>query len=282
MLQEPRNVDRLCYDSNPYVIEYYQLIKDDPEHFWDELNGYLDCLYNTPCLTYSSSEEDWGRINFESWKLAMNSGGSTPVLFYLITKLSMNGIFRLNKAGMVNSSYCKTIRGRGLFNREWFDRVVEQVQNCQFKNMDYMDSLCEILIDAPNDAFVFLDPPYREKAIENKKGCVTRYNGKKFTDEDHKELSKFAGFMKQRFLLTINDDDYIRDLYRGFHIVEHEPTYTCSQTPSGRGKRPELIIANYPIEDKFNQIKIELDGIKSRSKRVPKKSDPLQSPGELA
>jgi DNA adenine methylase len=111
------------------------------------------------------------------------------------------------------------------------------------------------------DSFIFLDPPYRYTGkIKNDKGCVTVYNGEIFTDEQHLKLNKYLRGIKQaKWLMTINDDEWIRELYDGYEIVSNSVFYSCSNTKAGRGHRKELLIANYPITEKANQLKYLLE-----------------------
>lgn len=246
-------------DINEYAIEFFKNIKTHPEKFWDLLNQHLSNLYSE-----GVDNIDHGRKCFNEWKLGVVHKDTDPVersvFFYLITKNAMNGIWRKNKKGECNSSYCKVLTGRGIMTREWFDIVRERIKHTNFQHMDFRTSLK--YASQCSSTFVFLDPPYRLKTIENGRGCVTTYNAKKFTDQDHQDLNTVLLQAQYNWLLTINDDDWIREIYKECYIVPHEVFYSCSQTSNGRGRRPELLIANYDI----SKVQLDLDAAAKNTK----------------
>lgn len=211
------------YDLNTYLINYYKVLQTKPERFWDTLS----------ILRKYPTKQD-----FDSFKQAVIQSDD-PVLqavtFYIITKVCMNGIWRLNKKGECNSSYCGTFQGRGFFTEEWFWQVVERIKDVNFEVKDYIQTLQERYIES---AFIFADPPYR--------ACKTTYNGISFSDSDHIALRNLlANQQYAKWMVTINDDEFTRNLYKNYNIHAHNVSYSCSQTNAGRGKKPELIITNY-------------------------------------
>jgi len=233
-------------DLNRYAINYYKTLQDSPEDFYNLMISEWKNLKSIGKPYFNSLKQNVTRTS----DLVEQS-----VNFYLITKHCMNGIWRLNKAGECNSSYCGTTDGRGIFSREHFEKVVERIENVNFTYGDY-----SVLLDQVQDnkeAFVFLDPPYLLKSQEVPDGCVTTYNGCKFTLTDHLALHDSLSNGKYKFLLTINDCAYIRNLYKDFNLFSFDVFYSCSQTPGGRGKKGELIITNYdPTPTTYNLVKV--------------------------
>lgn len=104
------------------------------------------------------------------------------------------------------------------------------IENRDFKNIiKSFDS---------EDTFFYLDPPYRATARSS-------YPVGDFTDEMYEELHKYCKEMKGKFLLTINDDEYIRELFKEFKIIDHDVYYGISKQDKGRVNFKELIIMNY-------------------------------------
>ena len=88
--------------------------------------------------------------------------------------------------------------------------------------------------DTPN-TFFYLDPPYYTK-----EHLYDREDANAFSK--HEELAAILKQIKGKFLLSYNNDPYIRTLYQGFTIDEVEAQYTVSgafQTET------ELLIRNY-------------------------------------
>lgn len=86
--------------------------------------------------------------------------------------------------------------------------------------------------------FFYLDPPYRNTKRNS-------YPVGDFTDSDYMDLANNCKAIKGKFLLTINDDTFIRELFKDFNITSVDAYYSTSSNKSGRKKYPELIIKNY-------------------------------------
>lgn len=88
------------------------------------------------------------------------------------------------------------------------------------------------------DTFFYIDSPYRN---------TKQYAVGKFTDEQYKLLADCCKNVKGKWLYTINDDEYIRELFKDFNILTHDVFYSVCKTQSGRQDFKELIITNYDI-----------------------------------
>lgn len=94
------------------------------------------------------------------------------------------------------------------------------------------------------NTFFFLDSPYRE---------TKQYAVGNFGDDKFQLLKECCEKCKGKFLYTINDDEYIRELFKDFYIQDHNVQYSVSQFDEGRREFKELIITNYEIKKK-NQL----------------------------
>lgn len=119
-----------------------------------------------------------------------------------------------------------------IFNTDDLMKLKERLRNTYIENLSF-----EIVFekyDRPY-SFFFCDPPYFETdGYENK-----------FEKEDHIVLSNILKNIQGKFLLTINDHEMIRELYKDFNMQENEVMYSVSKEVSGRKKFNELIITNY-------------------------------------
>lgn len=227
LIGKERCVDEVATDLNEHAINYYHVLQKQPDLFFEEM------------LEAHKRYKRYGKSEFiTSRHLAIhaNSSLTRAVHFYLVTKHCMNGIWRLNREGDCNSSYCGTADGRGVFDRAWFDRVVERVSKVQFIHCDYRFAL-QSSYYRPRETFVFLDPPYH--------ACKTTYNGIAWKDEHYYSFVDVLADLDCNWMLTINADPFIRAMFAEYEIYSHEVGYSCSQTTAGRGKKPELIITNY-------------------------------------
>lgn len=84
--------------------------------------------------------------------------------------------------------------------------------------------------DRPTALF-YCDPPYH---------CTEKYYDVQFGEADHIRLRNTLATIKGKFLLSYNDDNFIRELYSGFKIEDVERGNNLSS-----GTFKELIITNY-------------------------------------
>lgn len=80
-------------------------------------------------------------------------------------------------------------------------------------------------------AFFYCDPPYH---------TTERYYDAPFSEADHLRLKECLKSLKGRFLLSYNDDEFVRELYKDFNVRYVERANNLSS-----GKYAELLISNY-------------------------------------
>lgn len=86
------------------------------------------------------------------------------------------------------------------------------------------------------DTFFYLDPPYY--------GCEDYYGPGIFSREDFLKLRDILNGLKGKFILSINDVEEIRALFKDFEIEPVDTTYTAA---GANRKKPvhELLISNF-------------------------------------
>lgn len=83
----------------------------------------------------------------------------------------------------------------------------------------------------------YVDPPYV--------GTESYYKNKKtFDREDHKDLCKLLKNIKGKFILSYNDCELVRELYKDFTTEALETHYKFNMQTQNV-KRNELIIRNF-------------------------------------
>jgi DNA adenine methylase len=108
-----------------------------------------------------------------------------------------------------------------------------RLQTVTIECKSFEDMFC--IYDGP-DTFFYLDSPYRN---------TTDYRVGKFTDQQYSLLAECCRNTKGKWLYTINDDPFIRELFKGFNTIDHDVFYSISRTENGRRNFKELIITNY-------------------------------------
>lgn len=116
---------------------------------------------------------------------------------------------------------------------EYLTRISERLRRTIIEHEDF-----ERLIktyDRPGTLF-YLDPPYHK---------TERYYDAQFTEQDHIRLRSALDQIKGKFVLSYNNDDFIKELYRDYKIKE---VSRFNNLPVANDTPPvfnELIIKNY-------------------------------------
>ncbi len=111
---------------------------------------------------------------------------------------------------------------------DYLSSVSERFQSVVIEHKNY-DDLIKVY-DRPK-AFFYLNPPYY--------GTEDMYDVV-FTMDDHLKLNQRLNSIKGLFLLSYNDDPFIRELYKNFNIEAVERNNNMS-----KGSYKELLIRNY-------------------------------------
>lgn len=146
-------------------------------------------------------------------------------------------------------SGCKTFGARGYDVRKAFSLVwdaSDRLANTLIENKDFEALILQY--DRP-DAFFYLDPPYYE--TEGHYAVV-------FTKEDHTRLRDCLVNIQGQFLLSYNDCEFIRELYKDFHIESCTRVNNMALRYDNNAEFPEVLIRNY-TETKEDGVKKQLD-----------------------
>lgn len=101
------------------------------------------------------------------------------------------------------------------------------------ENKDFEDL---IKVYDKQNALFYLDPPYHG---------TEKYYKNKFAEDDHYRLCSSLKKIKSRFILSYNDDEFIRNLYCDFNIEGISRRNTLAANVKGDTEYKELIIRNY-------------------------------------
>ena len=108
------------------------------------------------------------------------------------------------------------------YTKSSVDRVAAlNLSGVEFTNIDF----APVIQAAPASALLFLDPPY----YLNKKSKLYGNNGDMHENFDHQKLYDVLK-TKKNWLLTYNNCDYIKTLYKDYTILEVDWTYGMNKT----------------------------------------------------
>lgn len=192
---------------------------------YNDLNGDLVNLFR--CLKYHRGElerEIDGYINsretFNDIRERLKCRGSTDIqraaMFYVMIKISFGADGRTY--GCSNKPV-ETSR---------FAEISERLKRVNIEHKDFEELIKQY--DRPNALF-YCDPPYH---------TTERHYSTVFTEADHHRLNSVLTALKGRFILSYNDDEFIREMYKDFTVI---PVQRQNNLSTGVFK--ELIIKNY-------------------------------------
>lgn len=198
---------------------------------YNDINGNLVNLFR--CIKYhpDAVQEELryiliSREQFFDAREQIDVRGMTDIQraarFYIIIKESFGA--ELRSFG---------IRSRDLEKaKEYLEEVAKRLNRVIIENQDFQHILKTY---DREDALFYLDPPYYE---------TEKYYANKFLPGDHIRLKEALGNIKGKFLLSYNDCDYIRELYKGYVIIEIDRVHNLIKGKE-KPRYKELIIKNF-------------------------------------
>lgn len=160
--------------------------------------------------------------------------------FYFMREYCYGSMFRFNNEGEFNIPY-----GGMSYNRKNFRAKTEGIfcpeiaglfAGAQLYCADFEEFL-EAAAPAERD-FLFLDPPYDTRFSD--------YDGSAFGRGDQRRLAACLRRTNARFIMVIQDSDFIRGLYASaFHILTFENQYTYNVRSRNERGSDHLIITNF-------------------------------------
>lgn len=151
---------------------------------------------------------------------------------------------RLGWSGRENTTFSVT-----LYELKYYD-CLDRVKLCHYllnkndvilENKNYLEIIKEF---DSKDVFYYLDPPYYIKNISS------MYKHYKF---DYEELLRCLKKIKGKFILSLNNCEYIKELFKDFYQIEWEKIYDMKHKNKLIDLGQELLIMNFKV-NKFEQL----------------------------
>ena len=190
-------------DANGQLVNLFRCIKYHPEELQKEIRFYLN------------SREMFGNI-----RKRLECPGFTDIqraaMFYVTVKTSFGAD--------TDTFGCSVKR----IDTSGFEAVAKRLERVVIEHKDF-----EALIKQYDrtDALFYCDPPYH---------TTEKHYSEKFTEADHYRLNTVLTALKGHFILSYNDDDFIRELYKDFNIEA-----VSRQNNMSYGAFKEVIIKNF-------------------------------------
>lgn len=226
--KEPSKVE-IINDVNVELINFYRVIQRQPDKF-KEREKYE--LYSSD-LYYEYLQD------FYAGKHIKLSDVERAFRFFCLIKEAFGSKFGGGFGfGSVRNN------ANAFFNEfKIIDDITKRLKSVVIDNRDFD----EVIVSYDNPRVLFYcDPPYMKS--DNADYYYKSVEGG-FTLYDHQRLFNRLKTIKGKFILTIDNTNWIRERYtkeNGFYTLENEVFY-CSADKNNRRHETELIITNYDV-----------------------------------
>lgn len=222
-------VNDLYYD----LFCFWKIVQEQTEHL---IYRIKDMYPRNSC------DKDYGKALYDECIKGLSGDCSEidrAVYFFIINRITFSGT-------SLSGGYSQES-----FEKRFTESSIERIRYCSWAfrkgNVDIScDDYSALLSEPGDDVFIFLDPPYysaTDSALYGK-------NGELHKGFDHERFRECVGNCKHKWMITYDDCEYIRDLYKDFNIRPFEFSYGMRNvTEDADMKGKELIITNYDIKE---------------------------------
>ena len=153
--------------------------------------------------------------------------------FFVLNRITFSGV--VDCGGYSQKDYESRFTPSSIERLKNMDSIL---RNFTFSNQSYES----LLQNNGKRVFIFLDPPYfsaSKSKLYGKKGDL-------HANFNHERLCEHLKNTKHHFLLTYDDSEFIRELYKDFYKLKYTLQYGMNnfkQTKANKGQ--ELLISNY-------------------------------------
>lgn len=156
--------------------------------------------------------------------------------FFVLNRITFSGV--VDCGGYSQKAYESRFTPSSIERLKNMDSIL---RNFTFSNQSYE----RLLQNNGKRVFIFLDPPYfsaSKSKLYGKKGDL-------HANFNHERLFEHLKNTKHHFLLTYDDSEFIRELYKDFYKLKYTLQYGMNnfkQTKANKGS--ELLISNFALK----------------------------------
>lgn len=202
-------------DIDKELINFYKVISDEKQK--NKLYKLLEKEIATP------------ERHSEVLKFQPKNEIEEAFKYFYLNRTSFSGIMHKPRWGYALGSSVTPDRWQKII-----EPVAEKMKDVKITCLDFRKVITK---ESKNDVLLYLDPPYYKasKAIYKNE----------FTINDHVELANLLKKTKFKFILSYEDSEEVRNLYKWANIYNTNFTYFMSEARRQNGS--ELIITNFKI-----------------------------------
>lgn len=252
-------------DYNKDLVNLFLCIREKPMELIKQLgffplNSRTDFKFLKEFFERETFEDEFVADETELTKVALPEPEANEIIElqkklvsdYDVRRASMFlKLIRYSYASTGTSFACKPFSLSSLFGL--IEQVSKRIENVVIENQDF-----ETLIkhyDRPDSLF-YCDPPYVD---------TEHFYTAEFNMDDHKRLRDTLLGIKGKFLLSYNDCEEVRKMYKGCDILGFTRTHSMAQKYEAGKKFHELLIANYDILEREKSMPYQISFFESGS-----------------
>jgi len=209
-------------DLNPDVVHFWRCLRDMPQELIAQVTQFRDG-YSEGRTLYEFLRDDKN----------MRSDFDRAVRFFVMNRITFSGV--MDAGGYSQQAFERRFTASSI---ERLQTAADYMQGVEIAYGDYAP-----VIHAPGDnVLIFLDPPYWKAVASKLYGARGQYH----TSFDHERFADEMQKCKHRWLITLDDSDKIRSLFKFAEIIPWELQYGMNnykQATAAKGQ--ELFIKNY-------------------------------------
>ncbi len=213
-------------DINAELINTYKQLRQDPA----KIHARLVRVPRTSDNYYRWRSLDPAELTLQT----------RAVRFLYLNRLCFNGLYRTNARGEFNVPFSGSRVGRFLTLQE-LKASAASLRRASIRQADFQ----EIVSDAREGDFVYLDPPYRHSKVR-----PFEYDKRAFTSDDLDRVSDCLIDLDRqgaKFLLSYAEGAMIRQAVGGWHRARVSVQRNIAGFARHRRSARELVIANYDL-----------------------------------
>lgn len=237
----------LC-DSNAALINFYR-------HMTYNTAALIDLAWkffhggNTP-EAYEGNRQAFNTIS-TAWNRSRYKYLEWAALFLYLNRHDFNGVYRTNLKGEFNVPFGKYDQPHfpyvemRLFAEKARDTGTRFVCSDFRTTIRALTGICPDIsfhANKPSDAVIYCDPPYLPLGD---KDSFTHYNGKAFTENDHRDLVAHLIEAERLYgvksVISNSDTEATRAIYSPFRLHKLDVKRSVSASTKGRKTAPEVI-----------------------------------------
>jgi DNA adenine methylase len=216
-------------DIDPGIAALWQCVRDDEAH--RQLMVKVRRFTPNPETFYTFKEED-GRH-----ELPIDQAAFRKLVLHRISYSGLGAMAGGPIGGKQQGNERYDVGCR--WNAETINDLIRTLhhrlrafQDCRITSLDFG----ELIKDAPEECFIYVDPPYYAKGPELYKHSMSV--------ADHERLASLLLETRASWVLSYDDHEEVRRLYQGcsIHEVGGESSYTIASTTKKRPKNREIVI----------------------------------------